>query len=151
MGRLEYGSADYKMAKLRLEGILEQAPVLVQLLNKTTQDKKSAWNMDGTVKDIYATSNPDIEGMLLDDGKDNFALRAEAAQHIIFGTKQGRFEYHSWGDGSKFKDDSTYITYDGGDKGILRLSYSEYKQLIDIDTETEINKKYPCPRSKGQF
>ena len=32
---------------------------------------------------------------------------------------------------AKFKDNSTYITYDGGDKGILRLSYSEYKQLIE--------------------
>ena len=51
MGRLQYGSPEYKMAKLRLEGILDQAPVLVQLLNKTTQDKKSAWNMDATDRD----------------------------------------------------------------------------------------------------
>ena len=67
--------------------------------------------MDGSVKNTTETSNPDIEGLLLDDGKDNFALRVEAAQHIIFGTKQGRFEYHSWGDATKFKDDSTYNLY----------------------------------------
>lgn len=131
LGKLDYGSAEYKMTKLRLENIIEQAPILVELLNKTTENQSDAWNMDGTIKDIYSTSNPDIEGLILDDGKENFALRAEAAQHIIFGTKQGRFEYHSWGDGSTFKDNSTYVTYDGGDKGILRLSYSEYKDLVE--------------------
>lgn len=131
LGVLDYGSTEYKLTKLRLEGILEQAPVLVGLLNQTTQENKSAWNMDGSVKNTTETSNPDIEGLLLDDGKDNFGLRVEAAQHIIFGTKQGRFEYHSWGDATKFKDDSTYITYTSPDKGVLRLSYSEYKDLVE--------------------
>jgi hypothetical protein len=132
LGRLDYGTAEYKMTKLRLEGIIEQAPVLVGLLNKTAENQKSAWNMDGTEKDIYNTSNPDIEGLMLDDGKPNFKLRAEAARHIIFGTKQGRFKYHSWGDGDAFKDNSTYITYDGGPElGKLRISYSEYKDLVE--------------------
>lgn len=132
LGRLDYGTAEYKMTKLRLEGIIEQAPVLVGLLNKTAENQKSAWNMDGTAKDIYKTSNPDIEGLMLDDGKPNFKLRAEAARHIIFGTKQGRFKYHSWGDGDTFKDSSTYITYDGGPElGKLRISFSEYKDLVE--------------------
>lgn len=132
LGRLDYGTAEYKMTKLRLEGIIEQAPVLVGLLNKTSENQKSAWNMDGTEKDIYNTSNPDIEGLMLDDGKPNFKLRSEAAKHIIFGTKQGRFKYHSWGDGDAFKDSSTYITYDGGPElGKLRISFSEYKDLVE--------------------
>tara|TARA_R100000697_G_scaffold123241_2_gene155151 strand:- start:1240 stop:3222 length:1983 start_codon:yes stop_codon:yes gene_type:complete len=131
LGELDYGTAEYKMTKLRLLGIIEQAPVLVGLLNKTAENKKSAWNMDGTVKDIYNTSNPDIEGLLLDDGKPNFALRSEAAQHIIFGTKQGRFKYHSWGDDGVFNDTSTYITYESPEHGILRISYSEYKDLLE--------------------
>ena len=128
LGELDVNSIEYAETKARLNQVLDEAPVLVGLVNETTNNIASAFNKDGTLKPNAAN----IEGLILDDGKPNFELRKEAAQHIIFGTKQGRFSYESVGnDDGEFKQGGSYILYKSPTYGNLRISYNDYKKLVE--------------------
>lgn len=120
-------SVEYETIYGNIEQILDEAPVLVDLVNKTVESNKGAWNLNGELL------NPErgISGIALDDGAPEFDLRLEASKHIIFGTKQGRFSFESVGNKQPGFKGSSYILYTAEDGRQLKIGYNEYKELVE--------------------
>lgn len=126
----EPNSAEYEFTVGLIEQVLDEAPVLVSLLNKTTENNASAYNLNGEL----LKPERGINGILLDDGAPNFELRAEVSKHIIFGTKQGRFSYESVGNQPTKQGQfsgSSYILYTAENGETLKIGYDEYKKLVE--------------------
>ena len=120
-------SVEYQSIYGNIEQILDEAPVLVDLVNKTVEGNKGAWNLNGEL----LKPERGISGILLDDDAPNFDLRAEASKHIIFGTKQGRFSFESVGNKQPGFEGSSYILYTADDGRKLKIGYKEYKELVE--------------------
>jgi hypothetical protein len=120
-------SVEYETLYGNIEQVLDEAPVLVDLVNKTVESNKGAWNLNGEL----LKPERGISGILLDDDAPNFDLRAEASRHIIFGTKQGRFSFESVGNKQPGFKGSSYILYTSPTLGQLKIGYNEYKELVE--------------------
>ena len=120
-------SVEYETIYGNIEQILDEAPVLVDLVNKTVESNKGAWNLNGQL----LKPERGISGIALDDGAPEFDLRLEASKHIIFGTKQGRFSFESVGNKQPGFKGSSYILYTAEDGRQLKIGYNEYKELVE--------------------
>jgi hypothetical protein len=127
LAKYDPNSVEYETVYGNIEQILDEAPVLVDLVNKTVESNKGAWNLNGELL------NPErgISGIALDDGAPEFDLRLEASKHIIFGTKQGRFSFESVGNKQPGFKGSSYILYTAENGKQLKIGYNEYKELVE--------------------
>lgn len=130
LANYETNTKDYEFTKGLINQVLDEAPVLVDLVNKTAGNQAKGWNLNGEI----LKQKKGISGIVLEDGAPNFELRKEAAKHIIFGTKQGRFSYESVGNdpnqGGQFSG-SSYILYTAENGEQLKIGYKEYKELVE--------------------
>jgi len=121
-------SVAYESTKGLVEKVLDEAPVLVDLVNQTVENNKGAWNLNGEL----LKPERGISGLILYDGSPEFDLRLEASKNILFGTKQGRFSFESVGNKKPGFEGSSYILYkaDDGERE-LKIGYQEYKELVE--------------------
>lgn len=130
LANYETNTKDYEFTKGLINQVLDESPVLVDLVNKTAGNQAKGWNLNGEILE----QKKGISGIVLEDGAPNFELRKEAARHIIFGTKQGRFSYESVGNdpnqGGQFSG-SSYILYTAENGEQLKIGYKEYKELVE--------------------
>ena len=124
----DVNSVEYESTKGLVEKVLDEAPVLVDLVNQTVENNKGAWNLNGELLKPEAG----INGLILYDGSPEFDLRLEASKNILFGTKQGRFSFESVGNKQPGFEGSSYILYKADDgKRELKIGYQEYKELVE--------------------
>ena len=130
LANYETNTKEYEFTVGLINQVLDESPVLVDLVNKTAGNQAKGWNLNGEILE----QKKGISGIVLEDGAPNFELRKEAARHIIFGTKQGRFSYESVGNdpnqGGQFSG-SSYILYTAENGEQLKIGYKEYKELVE--------------------
>jgi hypothetical protein len=128
LANYDVNSVAYESTKGLVEKVLDEAPVLVDLVNQTVENNKGAWNLNGEL----LKPERGISGLILYDGSPEFDLRLEASKNILFGTKQGRFSFESVGNKQPGFEGSSYVLYKADDgKRELKIGYQEYKELVE--------------------